>query len=205
MHARTSIENRMLSRRETEAPPRASTIAAQRGVQNRKNTQNAAELKPAGRVLAKDVGEFAAIPLLMKTLLDNGQLDGDCTTAAGRAIAENLKSVKSNLRHGLARRASDGAIEDAAMSEFAETGLAVGGPSVLLRDGDIEAAAVAAQIINGNLTGIRLAGRQTKRRLRQTNHRSGARWKFAQEVGPAVGGAVTHPGGAHEKQCYADS
>ena len=29
-------------------------------------------------------------------------------------------------------------------------------------------------------------------------------WKYAQQVGPAVDGAVTHPGGAHEKQCYAD-
>ena len=29
-------------------------------------------------------------------------------------------------------------------------------------------------------------------------------WKYAQQVGPAVTGAVTHLGGAHEKQCYAD-
>ena len=27
----------------------------------------------------------------------------------------------------------------------------------------------------------------------------------AQQVGPAVNGAVTHPGGAGEKECYADS
>ena len=30
----------------------------------------------------------------MKTLLDNGHLRGDCITATGRTIAENLKSVK---------------------------------------------------------------------------------------------------------------
>jgi len=29
-------------------------------------------------------------------------------------------------------------------------------------------------------------------------------WKFAQVVGSAKKGAVTHPGGAAEKQCYAD-
>jgi dihydroxy-acid dehydratase len=29
-------------------------------------------------------------------------------------------------------------------------------------------------------------------------------WKYAQQVGPAVKGAVTHPGGAGEKTCYAD-
>jgi dihydroxy-acid dehydratase len=30
-------------------------------------------------------------------------------------------------------------------------------------------------------------------------------WKYTQQVGPAVNGAVTHPGGAGEKACYADS
>ena len=29
-------------------------------------------------------------------------------------------------------------------------------------------------------------------------------WKYAQQVGPAVSGAVIHPGSASEKQCYAD-
>lgn len=201
MNAETDIEGRMLIRRRTEGASCAPADGRRSSVQICKN---APELQRGSPDVAKDMYVDGAIPLLMKTLLDNGHLHGDCTTATGRTIAENLKSVKSNLlRQGLARRAPDGAIEDAAMLGFAETGLAVGGPAVLLRDGDIEATAVAAQIINRNLTGIRLAGRQTKRRLRQTNHKSGARWKFAQQVGPAVDGAVTHPGGAHEKQFYA--
>jgi dihydroxy-acid dehydratase len=54
------------------------------------------------------------------------------------------------------------------------------------------------------LTDTELAERRTKWMPRATNHTSGALWKYAQQVGPAVGGAVTHPGGAHEKQCYAD-
>jgi dihydroxy-acid dehydratase len=29
-------------------------------------------------------------------------------------------------------------------------------------------------------------------------------WKYAQQVGPALNGAVTHPGGKSEKACYAD-
>ena len=33
---------------------------------------------------------------------------------------------------------------------------------------------------------------------------SGYLWKYAQGVGPAVSGAVTHPGGAHELKSYAD-
>lgn len=48
------------------------------------------------------------------------------------------------------------------------------------------------------------AEHKTKRKLRTTNPTSGALWKFAQQIGPAVDGAITHPGGAHEKQCYAD-
>ena len=36
---------------------------------------------------------LAGIPLLMKTLLDNGHLHGDCLTVTAE-IAENLKSVK---------------------------------------------------------------------------------------------------------------
>jgi dihydroxy-acid dehydratase len=54
------------------------------------------------------------------------------------------------------------------------------------------------------LTDAELAERKTKWAARTTNHTSGALWKYAQQVGPAVDGAVTHPGGAHEKQCYAD-
>jgi dihydroxy-acid dehydratase len=81
---------------------------------------------------------------------------------------------------------------------------AVGGPIALLRDGDtIEIDAVAGSL-NVNLTEAELAERKTKWQARATNHTSGALWKYAQQVGPAVGGAVTHPGGAHEKLCYAD-
>ena len=54
------------------------------------------------------------------------------------------------------------------------------------------------------LTDAELAERKTKWKPRATHHTSGALWKYAQQVGPAVDGAVTHPGGAHEKQCYAD-
>ena len=54
------------------------------------------------------------------------------------------------------------------------------------------------------MTDAELAERKTKWAPRATNHTSGALWKYAQQVGPAVDGAVTHPGGAHEKQCYAD-
>src|ERR1043166_6641887 len=81
---------------------------------------------------------------------------------------------------------------------------AIGGPIALLQDGDIIEIDAVDGILNVKLTDAELADRKTKWAPRQTNHTSGALWKYAKQVGPAVDGAVTHPGGAHEKQCYAD-
>jgi dihydroxy-acid dehydratase len=81
---------------------------------------------------------------------------------------------------------------------------ALGGPIALLRDGDIIEIDAVVGTLNVKLTDAELAERKTKWKPRETNHTSGALWKYAQQVGPAVDGAVTHPGGAHEKQCYAD-
>src|SRR5437588_3350356 len=43
-----------------------------------KKTPYIADLKPGGRYVAKDMFEAGGVPLLMKTLLDNGFLHGDC-------------------------------------------------------------------------------------------------------------------------------
>ncbi len=59
------------------------------------------------------------------------------------------------------------------------------------------------ETVNVKLTDAETVERKTKWQVRQTNHRSGALWKYAQQIGPVVDGAVTRPGGAHEKQCYA--
>ena len=49
-----------------------------------------------------------------------------------------------------------------------------------------------------------LKKRKAKWKPRETDYQSGVIWKYAQQVGPARDGAVTHPGGKKEKQCYAD-
>src|ERR1700741_1745813 len=269
-----------------------------------KKTPYVADFKPGGRYVAKDMFEVGGIPLLMKTLLDNGHLHGDCLTVTGRTIAENLKSVKWNPHQDVVRSADkpitvtggvvglkgnlapEGAIvkvagmsnlkfsgparcfdreEDAfeavqkrtykegeviviryegprggpGMREMLQTTAAltgqgmggkialitdgrfsgatrgfclghvgreaaVGGPIALLQDGDIIEIDADVGTLNVKLTDAELAERKTRWAPRQTNHTSGALWKYAQQVGPAVDGAVTHPGGAHEKQCYAD-
>ena len=53
--------------------------------------------------------------------------------------------------------------------------------------------------------GAELAERKKSWKPRETDFTSGYLWKYAQQVGPAVNGAVTHPGGAAEKQSYADA
>src|SRR5205807_3680550 len=61
-----------------------------------RRTPYVADLKPAGKYVAKDMFEAGGIPLLMKTLLDQGFLHGDCVTVTGRTIAENLEKVAWN-------------------------------------------------------------------------------------------------------------
>jgi dihydroxy-acid dehydratase len=269
-----------------------------------KKTPYIADLKPGGRYVAKDMFEAGGIPLLMKTLLDNGYLHGDCMTVTGRTIAENLKSVKWNPHQDVVRSADnpitvtggvvgmkgnlapDGAIvkvagmsvlkftgparcfdsEEAAfecvnqktykegdviviryegpkggpgMREMLQTTAAltgqgmggkvalitdgrfsgatrgfcvghvgpeaaVGGPIGLIRDGDIIELDAVDNTLNVRLTDAELAERRKAWKPRETSVGSGVLWKYAQQVGPAVKGAVTHPGGAGEKVCYAD-
>jgi dihydroxy-acid dehydratase len=81
---------------------------------------------------------------------------------------------------------------------------ALGGPIALIRNGDIIAIDAQAGTIDVRLTDAELAERAKLWKPRQTDYRSGAIWKFAQLVGPASRGAVTHPGAAAEVKCYAD-
>src|ERR1700675_700042 len=70
-----------------------------------KRTPYVADLKPGGRYVAKDLFEAGGVPLLMKTLLDHGYLDGSCVTVTGRTIAENLRNVKWNPDQDVVRPA----------------------------------------------------------------------------------------------------
>ncbi len=58
-----------------------------------KKTPYLADLKPGGQFVAKDMGEAGGVPMLMRTLLDEGLLHGDCITVTGKTIRENLESV----------------------------------------------------------------------------------------------------------------
>jgi dihydroxy-acid dehydratase len=269
-----------------------------------RRTPYVADLKPGGRYVAKDLFEAGGVPLLMKTLLEHGHLDGSCMTVTGRTIAENLKSVKWNSGQDVIRPADrplsptggvvglkgnlapDGAIvKVAGMSVLTFSGparvfdgeeacfeavrnktyregevlviryegprggpgmremlsttaaltgqgmggkvalitdgrfsgatrgfcvghigpeAAVGGPIALLRDGDVIAIDAVSGTLDVKLGEDELGRRRRDWKPREGQFASGYLWKYAQQVGPARTGAVTHPGGAAETTCYAD-
>ena len=263
-----------------------------------------ADLKPGGKYVAKDMFEAGGIPLLMKTMLENGYLHGDCLSVTGRTLAENMEHVRWNDEQDVVRPANkpitvtggvvglkgnlapEGAIvKVAGMAELKFSGparcfdseeecfeavthrnykegevlviryegpkggpgmremlsttaalygqgmggkvalitdgrfsgatrgfcighvgpeAAVGGPIGLLRDGDIITIDAVAGLLEVKLSDEELAARAKGWKPRTTDYQSGALWKYAQTVGPARDGAVTHPGGAKETHCYAD-
>ncbi len=269
-----------------------------------RRTPYIADLKPGGRYVAKDWFEAGGVPLLMKTLLENGYLHGDCLTVTGRTIAENLEKVQWNDQQDVVRPANDpimptggvvglkgnlapdGAIVKVAgmkstyfrgparcfdseeecfdavtnrrykegevlviryegpsggpgMREMLATTAAlygqgmgdkvalitdgrfsgatrgfcighvspeaaVGGPIGLIRDGDIIVLDAEKGIMEVELSEEELEKRRKEWKPRESDFGSGALWKYAQLVGSARYGAITHPGAKGEKKVYAD-
>jgi dihydroxy-acid dehydratase len=81
---------------------------------------------------------------------------------------------------------------------------AVGGPIALLRNGDRIIIDAEKGTIDVDLPESELAARRAAWTPRRTDYNSGAIWKYAQLVGPACDGALTHPGASAETHCYAD-
>ncbi len=82
---------------------------------------------------------------------------------------------------------------------------AVGGPIGLLKDGDAITINAVTGEISVALTDAELSARKAEwTGPRETIYATGALWKYAQLVGPARDGAVTHPGGKAERHVYAD-
>lgn len=269
-----------------------------------KSTPYLADLKPGGRFVAKDMHEAGGVYMVMKTLLDEGLLDGNCLTVTGKTIGENLEEIAWNPDQKVIRPASDpitptggvvglrgslapdGAIvkvagmarlqfegpaqvfdceEDAfaaveqrairegsvvviryegpkggpGMREMLSTTAAlygqgmgekvalitdgrfsgatrgfcighvgpeaaVGGPIALIEDGDLIAIDAEAGTIDLRVAEDVLAARRARWQPRTHDYQSGALWRYAQNVGPAHLGALTHPGAAKETHVYAD-
>ena len=269
-----------------------------------KTTPYMADLKPGGNYVAKDMYEAGGVYMLMKSLLAEGFLHGDCMTVTGKTLGENIDEITWNpdqkviypatkplsptggvvgLRGSLA---PNGAIvkvagmarlqfkgpaivfdceEDAfaavearqivegsviviryegpkggpGMREMLSTtaalyGLGMGEKVALITDGRFSGATRGfcighvgpeaaecgpiALVENGDIIEIDaekgsidllvdasvLEARKKAWTPRQNDYGSGALWRYAQNVGPAYQGAVTHPGAAGERHIYAD-
>ncbi|MDM1066071.1 dihydroxy-acid dehydratase [Myroides odoratimimus] len=53
-----------------------------------------ADLKPSGKYLMEDLHKIGGVPAIMKHLLDQGLLHGDCLTVTGKTVRENLSLAK---------------------------------------------------------------------------------------------------------------
>jgi dihydroxy-acid dehydratase len=269
-----------------------------------KSTPYIADLKPGGKYVAKDMYEAGGVYMLMKTMLANDLLDGNCLTVTGRTLGENIDEITWNpnqkviydvktplsptggvvgLRGTLA---PDGAIVKVAgmhrlqftgparvfdceedcfaavearqvnegeviviryegpkggpgMREMLSTTAALyglgmgekvalitdgrfsggtrgfcighvgpeaadGGPIALIEDGDTIHIDAEAGTIDLDVAQDVLAARRAKWEPRRNDYQAGALWRYAQNVGPAYKGAVTHPGAASETHVYAD-
>ena len=56
-----------------------------------------ANLKPSGDYLMEDLHKIGGTPLVMKYMLDNGFLHGNCMTVTGKTINENLKKIDCKI------------------------------------------------------------------------------------------------------------
>ncbi len=119
------------------------------------------------------------------------------TTAAlyGQGLGESVALITDGRFSGATRGFCIGHVGPEA---------AEGGPIAFVENGDIISIDAEAGTIDLEVDEAILAERRKVWQPRQHEYQSGALWRFAQNVGPAVNGAVTHPGAKKEKHVYAD-
>ncbi len=119
------------------------------------------------------------------------------TTAAlyGQGVGEKVALITDGRFSGATRGFCIGHVGPEA---------AVGGPIGLIRDGDMITIDAIAGTIDVALSETELAERRRVWTARRNDYQSGTLWKYAQIVGDAEKGAVTHPGARAETHIYAD-
>jgi len=119
------------------------------------------------------------------------------TTAAlsGQGVGEEVALITDGRFSGATRGFCVGHIGPEA---------AEGGPIALIRNGDMISLDADRGLIEIKLSRQELAKRRKKWKQKKTDFQSGALWRYAQTVGPALKGAVTHPGARSETHIFAD-
>jgi dihydroxy-acid dehydratase len=119
------------------------------------------------------------------------------TTAAlyGQGVGEKVALITDGRFSGATHGFSIGHVGPEA---------AAGGPIALIRDGDMITIDATTGTLDVALSDAELAERRRSWTARQNAYQSGTLWKYAQTVGDAEHGAVTHPGARAEIRSYAD-
>jgi dihydroxy-acid dehydratase len=119
------------------------------------------------------------------------------TTAAlyGRGMGEKVALITDGRFSGGTRGLCIGHVGPEA---------AVGGPIALIKDGDTINIDAEKGTLNLEVSESELARRRKSWKAPRNAYQSGALKKYADQVGPARLGAVTHPGAKAEVTCYAD-
>lgn len=86
-----------------------------------------ADLKPSGKYLMEDVHRIGGIPAVIKFMLDNGMLHGDCITVTGKTLAENMANVPSLSENQKIIRPLDNPIKESGHLRILFGNLAVDG------------------------------------------------------------------------------
>ena len=99
------------------------------------------DLKPGGKYVAKDLYEAGGVPVVLKELLRAGLLHGDCMTATGKTMAENLAAIEG---------AADGRVIHPVETPLTATGGVVGLKGNLAPEGAIvKVAGMKEQVFAG--------------------------------------------------------
>jgi dihydroxy-acid dehydratase len=86
-----------------------------------------ADLKPSGRWVMEDLHEVGGTPGVMKYLLSEGLLNGDCVTVTGRTLAENLSELPGLSAEQEIIRSLDNPIKQSGHIRILHGNLAPGG------------------------------------------------------------------------------
>lgn len=86
-----------------------------------------ADLKPSGKYVMEDLHLIGGIPAVMKNLLENGLINGDCMTVTGKTIRENLESVTGFAEHQDVIHSLDNPIKKSGHIRIMKGNLAPGG------------------------------------------------------------------------------
>ncbi len=149
-------------------------------------------------VEARDIAEGAVIVIRYEGPKGGpGMREMLSTTAAlyGQGMGEKVALITDGRFSGATRGFCIGHVGPEA---------AEGGPIALVENGDIISIDAEKGTIELEVADDVLAARRAKWQPRSNDYQSGALWRFAQNVGPAWKGAVTHPGGKAETHVYAD-